>query len=135
MKRITVVYFHCVILPRKIIWCLSGNDICSNVWRRQFSSTHLFLFHNPVAQYEANIKLTQWKVTTFIAAPRGPPYWIVNCCYQIMSHEQNFVQWLVNGLFWSRLSKVITILDCISVLTRLLHHTTDVWKPTKCLRL
>ena len=51
------------------------------------------------------------KVTPFIAAPRRLPYWIIHCCYQIMSRERKLVQRLVNGLFWSRLSNLITIPD------------------------
>ena len=61
----------------------------------------------------ANMK----KVTPFIAMPRWPPSWppyrIIHCCYQIMSREPKLGQRLVNGLFWSRLSKLITIPDLI----------------------
>ena len=74
--------------------------------RRQFSYIHLCFYS--VTQYAL------WcceKVTPFIATPRRPPYWMIHCCYQIMSREQKLVQWLVNSLFWSRLSKLITVPD------------------------
>jgi len=51
-----------------------------------------------------------WKSNS-IATPRRPPCWIIHCCYQIMSRERKLVQWLVNSLFLSRLSKLIMIPD------------------------
>jgi len=117
VNRITVVYLRCVfLLGTNIIWCLSANKTFrSSFWTKAvFLHTSPFLFRNPVIYCEANIKLMNlmklWcfeKVTPFIATPRRPPYWIIHCCYQIMSRERKLVQWLVNSLFWSRLSKLM----------------------------
>ena len=113
----------CHSLGAYIVRCLSGNEtFLRNVSTKTvFFHTSLFLFYNPVTYCEVNIKLIKWnciamlraKVTPFIAAPRRPPYWIIHCCYQIMSRERKLVQRLVNGLFWSRLSNLITIPDCL----------------------
>ena len=45
------------------------------------------------------------------------------CCYQMMSRVRKLVQRLVNDLFWSRLSKLITIPDCLreSEITRTMY--------------
>ena len=123
VNRITVVYLRVFLLGTNIIRSLSENETFRSSFSTKtvFFHTSLFLFHNPVTYCGANIQLTKWNCIAMLwkkellstQRPRRPPNWITHCCYQIMSRERKLVQRLVNDLFWSRLSNLITIPDCL----------------------